>query len=144
MSTARRVRDVPYEVSHAAYRSKKVLWPGRIISGIVVLFAVFDGISKVVKESHVIQASAQLGFSVDVIAGIGIALLLCTLAYAIPRTAILGAILLTGYLGGAAASQVRIGSPWSQTLFPVVFAILVWAGVFLRDSRLRALLPVRK
>ena len=144
MSTATQVREVPYEGPHAGYGTKKVLWSGRIISDIVVLFTVFDGISKVVKESHVMQASAQLGFSVDAIEGIGIALLLCTLAYAIPRTAILGAILLTGYLGGAVASQVRIGSPWSQTLLPVVFAVLVWAGVFLRDSRLRTLLPVRK
>jgi hypothetical protein len=75
--------------------------------------------------------------------GIGIILLICTVAYAIPRTSILGAILLTGYLGGAVATQLRAGNPLFETIFPIIFGVLIWAGVFLRDDRLRALVPFR-
>jgi hypothetical protein len=124
--------------------SKKGLWGGRIISAVVVLFLTFDGVSKLVKEAHVREATAQLGFPESTIVGIGILLLGCTALYVIPRTSILGAILLTGYLGGATASQVRIGKPLFDTLFPAVFGMLIWAGIFLRDERLRALIPLRR
>jgi DoxX-like family len=123
--------------------SKKGLWVGRIISTFAVLFLTFDGVTKVAKEVHVLAATAQLGFHEGTIVGIGILLLGCTAIYLIPRTSILGAILLTGYLGGATASQVRIGKPLFDTLFPVVFGILIWAGIFLRDERLRELIPLR-
>ena len=123
--------------------SKASLWTGRVISGLVVLFMLFDGVSKVMKAQQVIEATVRLGFPVSSIVGIGITLLVCTVLYAIPNTAILGAILLTGYLGGATATQVRAGSPMFETVFPVIFGVLVWLGVYLRESRLRALVPVR-
>jgi hypothetical protein len=86
----------------------------------------------------------RLGYPESVIQGLGIVLLVCTILYAIPRTSILGAILLTGYLGGAVAANVRVGNPlFSHTLFPVYVALLVWAGLYLRDRRLRGLIPVR-
>ncbi|MBV9341166.1 MAG: DoxX family protein [Acidobacteria bacterium] len=124
--------------------SKAGDWAGRIITTIVVLFLIFDGVTKTMKDPHVLAASADLGFSVNAIAGIGGLLLGCTLLYIIPRTAILGAIFLTGYLGGAVAVQVRVSHPIFQCLFPVIFGGLVWAGVFLRDAQLRRLIPVRK
>jgi hypothetical protein len=95
----------------------------------------------------VLEASAQLGYPVSTIVGIGITALVCTVVctvvYAIPQTSVLGAILLTGFLGGAVASNVRIGNPMFNTLFPIVFAALVWAGIFLREDRLRTLIPLR-
>ena len=127
---------------HAAPISGKRLWVGRILSALVVLFLIFDGVTKVMKESHVLAASAQLEIPVSTIVGIGILLLACTAIYAIPRTSILGAILLTGYLGGAVAIQARIGNPPFETIFPVLFGGLVWAGIFLRDNRLRPLVPL--
>jgi DoxX-like protein len=109
-----------------------------------MLFLLFDGVTKVMKVAPVLQASAQLGFPVSLIVAIGAVLLICTVIYAIPGTSILGAILLTGYLGGAVAVQARIGNPLFETLFPVIFGVLVWAGIFLRDNRLRTLIPLRK
>jgi hypothetical protein len=128
----------------AASKSNVALWTGRVISTILVLFLVFDGVTKMIKESHVIAASADLGFSVSSIAGIGTTLLACTLLYVISQTAVLGAILLTGYLGGAVAVQVRVGHPVFQCAFPIIFGALVWAGIILRDPRLGDLLPLRK
>jgi hypothetical protein len=126
-----------------ASTSKAMLWSGRIISGLVVVFMIFDGATKVMKVPQVLAASMQLGYSVNAIAGIGAALLVCTLIYLIPQTAVLGAILLTGYLGGAVASQVRSGAPVFEMSFPIIFGVLVWLGIFLRDGRLRALIPLR-
>lgn len=123
--------------------SKKGLWAGRTLSAIAVLFLLFDGVMKVMKEAHVIAASGQLGYPIGTIPIIGIILLASTVIYAIPQTSILGAILLTGYLGGAVASQMRIGSPFFECIFPVIFGVLVWAGIFLRDGRLRAIIPLR-
>ncbi len=123
--------------------SKGSLWAGRIVSALVVLFLLFDGITKVMKVKPVLDASAQLGYPVGTIVGIGITLLVCTALYVIPRTAVLGAILLTGYLGGAVASQVRIANPMFDTLFPIIFALLAWVGILLREERLRALIPLR-
>jgi hypothetical protein len=100
---------------------------------------------KLMRPAFVVQATVQLGYPESVIIGLGVALLTCTILYLIPRTAVLGAILLTGYLGGAVATHVRIGNPlFSHTLFPVYIAVLVWGGLFLRDERLRALIPLRK
>ncbi len=123
--------------------SKGRLWTGRIISGLVVLFLLFDGITKLMKVAPVLEASAQLGYPVSTIVGIGITALVCTVVYAIPQTSVLGAILLTGYLGGAVASNVRIGNPMFNTLFPIVFAALMWLGILLREDRLRTLIPLR-
>ena len=124
--------------------SKKGLWTGRVMSGLAILFLIFDGVTKVIKVPAVLQASAQLEYPVRLIPVIGVILLICTLLYALPRTSILGALLLTGYLGGAVASQLRIGNPlFGYTLFPVYFALLMWGGLYLRENRLRALIPFR-
>ena len=123
--------------------SKASLWTGRVISGVVVLFLLFDGITKLLKVPQVVDATIRIGFPVTTIVGIGITLLVCTAIYAIPKTSILGVILLTGYLGGATAAQRRAGSPVFETWFPVIFAVLAWLGLYLRDHRLRALLPLR-
>lgn len=123
--------------------SKGRLWTGRIISALVVLFLLFDSITKVMRVRAVMEASAQLGYPANTIFTIGIILLVCTVFYIIPQTAVLGAILLTGYLGGAVAANLRIGTSMFNTLFPIVFAALAWTGIFLRESRLGALIPFR-
>ena len=123
--------------------SKASLWTGRVISGVVVLFLLFDGITKLLKVQQVVDATIRIGFPVTTIAGIGITLLVCTTIYAIPKTSILGVILITGYLGGATAAQLRAGSPVFETLFPAIFGVLPWLGLYLREPRLRALLPLR-
>ena len=97
------------------------------------------------KPAPVVEGTVQLGYPESVLLGLGIVLLTCTVLYMIPRTAILGAILLTGYLGGAIATHVRVGSPlFSHTLFPVYVALLIWGGLYLRDDRLRSLIPLRR
>lgn len=108
------------------------------MSGLVFLFLLFDSIIKVMRTDAAVDGTVELGYPENLVVGIGLVLLVCTVLYAIPRTAILGAILLTGYLGGATATQVRLEDPWF--LFPVLLGVLVWAGLFLRDARLRALL----
>jgi DoxX-like family len=125
-------------------KPKAALWTGRVITGIVVLFCIFDGVTKLIKEPHSVAATAELGYSAGALAGIGALLLICTAVYIIPRTAVLGAVLMTGYLGGAVASNVRIGHPVFECVFPVLFAGLAWAGLFLRQPRLRTVLPVLK
>ena len=120
--------------------SKKRLWAGRIISTLVVLFLLFDAVAKLMKIAPVLQAFARLGYPESLAVPIGILLLACTAVYVIPRTSVLGAILLTAYLGGATATHVRAGEPF---YFPVVFGVLVWAGIYLREDRLRALIPLR-
>jgi hypothetical protein len=118
---------------------------GWILSGLTILFMLFDGISKLAMEHHVVEATAQIGYPLDVIRPLGIILLVCTILYAIPRTAIFGAVLLTGYLGGAVASKVRMEDPlFGSILFGVYFGILAWGGLYLRDERLRALIPLRR
>jgi hypothetical protein len=120
------------------------LWTGRAISTLVVLFLVFDGVTKLMKVPQVIQASTRLGLPQTTVSGIGAVLLVSTLVYVIPRTSVLGAILLTAYLGGATAANVRALSPAFNTGFPIVFGVLVWLGLFLREERLRALIPLRR
>jgi hypothetical protein len=120
--------------------SKKLLWTGRIVSGLAVLFFLFDGVMKLLKPAVVVEATRQLGYPESDIVAIGVVLLACTLLYVFPRTSILGAILLTGYLGGAVASQVRVGAGWFNVTFAAVFGVLVWAGLWLRDNRVRNLL----
>ncbi len=124
--------------------SKTMLWAGRIISALPVLFFLMDGVMKLVKPPIVVTSTVQLGYPENVIIPIGIVLILCTLLYVIPRTAVLGAILLTGYLGGAVATHVRVGAGVFPIVFPIIFGVLVWGGLFLRDERLRALIPVRR
>ena len=115
--------------------STRMLWAGRILSGLPALFLLLDGAMKLVKPRFVVDATVQLGYPESVILGLGIVLLACTALYLIPRTSVLGAILLTGYLGGATASHVRAGDPIFTILFPVIFGVLIWGGLFLREER---------
>lgn len=125
--------------------SKKMLWTGSGVSIVISLLLLMDAAMKILKTAPAVQGTIQIGYPESVIVGIGIALLISVVLYAIPQTAVLGAILLTGYLGGAVASNVRIGTPvFTYMLAPVYVAILVWGGLFLRDERLRALIPLRK
>ena len=117
---------------------KPRIWTSRILFTLTILFLLMDGIMKLFKPPFVIQATVQLGYPESTIVGIGVALLVCTLLYAIPRTSVPGAILLTAYLGGAVASNVRAQTPVFNLIFPVVFAIFVWAALVLRDKRLQA------
>ena len=120
-------------------------WKRRLgwgISALTIFFLLFDGASKLALEQHVVAATAGIGYPLALIRPLGIICLACTILYAIPRTSILGAILLTGYLGGAVASKVRIEDPlFSSVLFGVYFGIFAWVGLYLRDRRLRALIP---
>jgi hypothetical protein len=120
--------------------SKKRIWAGRIMSGIVVVFLIFDATIKLMVIEPVVKGMGELGYPVPLAPVIGTILLICAAVYVIPRTAPLGAILLTGYLGGAVASQLRIGKPLlGFTLFPIYVAVLAWGGLYLRDTRVRAL-----
>jgi hypothetical protein len=123
--------------------SRPALWTSRILQGLVVLFLLFDAVTKLLKVAPVLQAAARLGFSVHEIVCVGITLLVCTIIYVIPQTSVLGGVLLTGYFGGAVATQAHIGSPVFETLFPVLFGILVWLPLFIRDRRIRTLIPLR-
>jgi hypothetical protein len=123
---------------------KKRILAGGILSGLPMLFLLVDGAMKVAKAAVVVEGTAELGYPESVIVGIGVTLLACTILYAIPQTSILGAILLTGYLGGAVATHVRVGNPvFSHVLFPVYLGVMIWGGLCLREERLRALLPLR-
>src|SRR5260370_13244586 len=125
--------------------SKTSLWAGSIMSGLVVLFMLFDSAIKLMKLAAAVEGTGRSGYPVSLVLPIGIVLFVCTVLYAMPRTSILGAILLTGYLGGAVASNVRMGNPlFGYVLFPVYVGVLLWVGLFLRDVRLRALIPLRR
>ena len=122
-----------------------VVWAGRILSGLVVLFLVFDGAIKLVPLQVVVDTTAELGWPVDAptLRALGVVLIASALLYAYPRTALLGAILITAYLGGAVATHVRIGSPlFSHVLFGVYVGVMAWGGLWFREPRLRALLPM--
>jgi hypothetical protein len=124
--------------------SRRALWTGRILSTIAILFLLFDSMGKLLEVPPVVAGTAELGYPVATVFPLGVILLLCVVAYAIPGTSVLGAVLLTGYLGGAIATHVRVENPLlSHTLFPVYVALVVWGGLFLREARLRALLPWR-
>ena len=124
-------------------QSRKRLWIGFAISGTLLLFLLFDSVGKLLKVPPVVEGSARLGYPESSIAGIGVVLLVCTVLFAIPRTSFFGAILLTGYLGGAVATHVRVGSPlWTHQLFPVYIGVLIWLALYLRNEKLRRLLSV--
>ena len=124
--------------------SKTRLWAGRIIGALPALFLLLDGIMKLLKPAPVVEATVRLGYPESVILGLGIVLIACTLLYLIPRTSILGAILLTGYLGGAVAAHVRVSEGLFPISFPIIMGVLLWGGLWLRDDRLRALIPLRR
>jgi len=123
--------------------SKGALWTGRVLSAVAALFLLFDGAMKLVKPDFVVEATVRLGYSESVILPLGAILLVSTALYLVPRTSVLGAILLTGYLGGAVASHVRHEDGLFAVLFPVIFGALLWGGLVLRDTRLRSLVPWR-
>src|SRR5262249_14111705 len=123
--------------------SKGKLWAGRVMSGLPALALLLDGLFKLIKPSQVVEATVRLGYPESVILGIGIVLIVCTVLYVIPQTSVLGAILLTGYLGGAVATHVRASGSLFEILFPVIIGALVWGGLYLRDDRVRALIPLR-
>ena len=121
------------------------LWTGRILSGLVVVFLLFDGAIKLIQLDVVIETSRQLGIPADLAVTLGVLTLTCALLYAYPKTAVLGAVLLTGYLGGAIYVHVRAGSPlFSHTLFGVYLGVMAWGGLWLRDERLRPIFPWRR
>jgi DoxX-like protein len=122
--------------------SKGQLWAGRIMSGLPALFLLFGGVMDLIKPPYVVEGTVKMGYPESIIFGLGVIVLLCTILYLIPRTSVLGAILLTGYLGGAVATHVRM-SDLRSVPFPILFAVLIWGGLYLRDRRLRALIPLR-
>ncbi|TGK06644.1 DoxX family protein [Leptospira semungkisensis] len=128
--------------------SKGQLWTGRILSGLIVAFLLLDGVMKFFLDKMPKEAladSEKLGYPMSTMPGIGTTLIVSTLLYAFPRTAIVGGILLTGYLGGAVATHVRVLNPWgSHILFPVYMGIILWAGLYLRNPKLRAIFPWQK
>lgn len=115
------------------------LWAARIISGLPALFLLMDGAMKLVKPAFVVEATVGLGYPESVIIPIGVVLIVCTILYLIPKTSVLGAILLTGYLGGAVATHVRTGESLFAIIFPVIVGVLLWLGLYLRNAKLRAL-----
>ena len=121
--------------------SKKLLWAGYIMSTLPVLALLLSGVMKLVKPASVVEGFVHLGYAESQALAIGIVELTCVVIYVLPRTSLLGAILLTGYLGGATATQVRVGEPFFAA---IVLGVLVWRGLYLRDERLRALLPLRR
>ena len=123
--------------------SKVALWTGRLLSVLPAAFLLFDAGLKLVKPAFVVEKTVELGFSERVIMPLGVVLFVCTILYLIPRTASLGAILLTGYLGGAVATHVHHGDGPFEVLFPIIFGALLWVGLVLRDAQLQALLPWR-
>jgi uncharacterized membrane protein len=131
-------------IAISAPTSKGMLWTGRVISGLVVLFMLFDCITKILKLPQVVDATVKAGFPAGLVATIGYILLFSTIVYVIPQTSILGAILIASYLGGAVCTQLRVGAPLFENAFPIIFGILTWLGPYLREQRLRALVPWRR
>lgn len=130
--------------AHYAPASNGAIWTGRILSGLVIAFLLADGAMKLIPLAVVVETSEQLGIPGHLARTLGVLTVACTLLYAIPRTAVLGAILLTGYLGGAMAIHLRAGSPvFTHLLFGLYLGAMVWGGLYLRDARLRALIPFR-
>lgn len=122
----------------------KQLWTGRVLSAVAVLFLLADAVGKLLRPQAVVEGTTQLGYSAAVILPLGIVQVVCLVLYLVPRTSVLGALLWTGYLGGAIATHVRLGNPlFTHILFPTYVAALLWLGLWLREQRLRALLPLR-
>jgi len=124
---------------HTSSVSNKMLWTGYIISALPVLMLLFSGIMKLMQPASVMEGFVRLGYPENVALGIGVVELACVALYVTPHTSILGAILLTGYLGGATATHLRVGEPF---FMPIVLGIMVWGGLFFRDARLRELIPL--
>jgi hypothetical protein len=144
MTTPAIAHSFPRPYARPAHASRTLERAGLVMSAIPSLFLAFDGAIKVVLIQPVVQGMTDLGYPVAVAPALGVVLLTCLALYLVPRTALLGAILLTGYLGGAVATHVRVGQPlFSHVLFPTYVGMLLWGGLYLRDARLRALVPFR-
>jgi hypothetical protein len=121
---------------------KAMLWTGRVLTALAILFLLLDSALHVVKERHAVEGTVALGWDAALLPAIGLIELACLALYAIPRTSALGAVLLTGYLGGAIATNWRAGMPLFNDLFPLLLALVLWGGLWLRDARLRSVLPL--
>ena len=142
MQSAIGTQQIP---STIAIASPGKLWTGRTVTGLIAAFLVFDGVMKLIHPKPVLDGFARSGWPIDLSVTLGIILLTSTALYLIPRTAILGAILLTGYLGGAVATNLRLHNPlFGYTLFPVYFGVLVWGALWLRDPCIAELIPLRR
>lgn len=148
---AQNTTDEPRRTSPAADHtpadtpSKAALWGGRVLTGLSVLFLGMDATMKLLQGPEAVEGTVKLGYPASVLPALGVVQLVCLALYLAPRTAILGALLWTGYLGGAIATHVRVGNPLaSHVLFPVYVAALLWGGLWLRDTKLRALVPWRR
>jgi hypothetical protein len=131
--------------AHTSPVAQKRVVTGYILTALVVLFLTFDTVMKVLRLAPAVQGTTQLGYPAGTVLWIGLIELVCVVLYVLPQTSVLGALLLTGYLGGAIATHVRIGSPLlGYTLFPIYVALLVWGGLYLREARLRELVPLRR
>jgi hypothetical protein len=119
------------------------LWTGRVVAALSVLFLLLDAAGKFIKPPQVVQACERLGIPIHLSPILGVLLTISTLLYALPRTAVLGAVLLTGYLGGANSIHLRAGSSLIEIVFPAIMGVLVWVGIYLRDTRLRSVFPIR-
>ena len=126
------------------YNSKTILWISRIIKLVCILFLLMDSIMKIIKSAPSVEGSVQLGWPEDQIQNIGIILFLITLLYLFPGTSVLGAIVLTGYLGGAVAIMMRSNINGHPFFFPIIFGIFIWLPIFLQDENIRKLIPIRK
>jgi hypothetical protein len=125
-------------------RSNKSRWAGRVMTGLAVLFLTFDATIKVLELPAAVEGTTQLGYPASVIVGLGVLQLILLVVYLVPRTSALGAVLWTGYLGGAVATHLRVGDPlFSHVLFPVYVGALIWGGLWLRDEELRSIVPIR-
>ena len=142
MQTIVQVNPFPGTIEPSHRGSRRALWTGRVISGLAVAFLIFDSVGKLLEVQPVIEGTKQLGYPQEIVFSLGVTLLSCVLTYLVPRTSVLGAVLLTGYLGGAVATHVRVGNPlFTHVLFPAYVAALLWGGLMLRDGRLRTFLP---
>jgi len=124
-------------------QSKALLWTGRVVSALPALMLLMGGVMNLVKPQVVVDSTIEMGYRESVIIPLGVVTTLSVILYIVPPTAVLGAILLTGYLGGAVATHVIHGDGWVKMLFPVVFGIFIWLGLVLRDPRIRSVLPIR-
>lgn len=126
------------------FPAKRLTWAGYLVGILPALFLLLDAAMKLIKPAPVVEATLELGYPESSIFGIGAVLLISTILYSIPRTTVLGAILLTGYLGGAAATHVRVGGGLFPILFPVIIGALLWGGLYVRDERIRTLISLRR
>lgn len=124
---------------------RRAIVAGHVLTAVTALFLTFDTVMKVLGLAPAVEATTGLGYPAGSVVGIGLIQLVCLVLYLVPRTSVLGAILLTGYLGGAIATHVRVGSPLlTHTLFPIYVGLLLWGGLYLREARLRDLVPLRR